>query len=270
MQVTILGCGASTGVPMTGGQWGACDPTNPRNRRRRAAILVRQGRTTVMVDAGPDLREQLNDVQVTDLTAVLITHDHADHCHGIDDLRALNFVTGRPIEVYGAGLHMDRIVERFGYAFGPPPPDGWTWRRPCLRRHDLAATDTAFTLGSGPDRLAVRVFEQGHGQGISLGFRFGPVAYSTDVSHLDTTAMAALAGVDTWIVTCLRDQPHGGHAHFDRTMEWIAQVRPRRAILTHMNNLMDYESVRRRCPPGVEPAHDGMVIDLPDGGDEPR
>src|SRR5690606_1681647 len=243
MRVTILGCGGSFGVPLIGGHWGACDPTNPKNRRRRVSILVEEGDTTLLVDTTPDMREQLLDADGKRVDAVLYTHAHADHSHGLNDLRALAHLMGRPIDIYGNAATLADLTTSFAYAFRTD--ENAVYKR-IVVAHEI----------TGPLRLGgvdVVPFEQDHGFGAkTLGFRFGRVAYSTDVVELDDAAFRALEGVEIWIVDCLRFEPHPTHAHFERTMSWIERVKPRRAVLTHMNQAMDYEEVRRRCPPGVE------------------
>lgn len=255
MKVTILGCGGSSGVPLIGNVWGDCDPAEPRNRRRRVSILVEEGETKILVDASPDLREQFLDAGVDRLTAVILTHAHADHVHGIDDLRSINYLMQAPLPLYATPDTLAEVGRRFGYALEPPriPP---TFYRPVLTPMPIAGS--SFTVGG----IEVRCFEQDHGYGTTLGLRFGKVAYSTDVVKLPPESIAALEGIDTWIVDCLRPTPHPTHAHFDRVLEWVAQVKPRRAVLTHMGHLMDYRRTAERCPPGMEPAHDGMVIEV--------
>ena len=255
MRVTILGCGSSGGVPILSATgWGACDPNDPRNRRRRVSILVEHNDTTLLVDTSPDLKHQLWDLQCFHLDAVLYTHDHADHVHGIDDLRPLNFVRKSPIPAYGTAETLDLISQRFGYIFSDFDE---TIFRPSLdgRTFDYSGL---FTVGG----LEVTPFEQDHGFSTTAGFRFGPIAYSTDVKTLSEAAFAALDGVDTWIVDCLHERPHKTHSHLEQTLAWIARVQPRRAILTHMSHWLDYETLARRLPAGVEPGIDGMVIDL--------
>jgi phosphoribosyl 1,2-cyclic phosphate phosphodiesterase len=255
MRVTILGCGGSSGVPLIGNFWGDCDPGEPRNRRRRVSILVEQGDTRVLVDASPDLREQLLDAKVGKLAAVVLTHAHADHLHGIDDLRAVNFHMQAPLPLYGTRATLREVDRRFGYALMPLPAGG-DYYRPALVPTPIDGAD--FRVGS----IDFQCFEQDHGIGGStLGLRFGPFAYSTDVVRLPPAAFEMLAGVEIWIVDCLRFTPHPTHAHFDLAMDWIRRVKPRRAVLTHMGHLMDYRTVAARCPEGVEPGYDGMVVE---------
>jgi phosphoribosyl 1,2-cyclic phosphate phosphodiesterase len=241
---------------MIGGIWGDCDPANPRNRRTRASILVEQGGTTLLVDTGPELRLQLASVGVSKLDGVLYTHAHADHCHGIDDLRGINNINGQPIDVYGDSDTLRQLRERFAYCFQPPVKPGHYAARPSLIPYTITEP---FTVGA----IDVVPFVQDHGFSESLGFRFGPIAYSTDVVRLSEEAFRTLEGVDTWIVDCVRLEPaHPVHAHWEITRGWIERVKPRRAVLTHMNHTMDYDTLARLLPPGVEPGYDGMVLEV--------
>jgi phosphoribosyl 1,2-cyclic phosphate phosphodiesterase len=256
MKVTILGCGGSNGVPLIGGNWGACNPDNPRNRRLRASILVEHDGTRLLVDSSPDLRQQLLASGGGWLDAVIYTHGHADHLHGIDDLRMVNVVRQAPLDAYADARTLAQIRERFGYVLEPLSPSGeGHFYKPCLVPREIAGP---FRVGE----VEAVPFEQDHGFSKTLGFRFGAFAYSTDVWQLDDAAFAVLAGVKVWVVDCLRWEAHGTHSHFDRTLEWIARVKPERAILTHMNHTMDYDAVAARCPPGVEPAYDGLLLDI--------
>jgi phosphoribosyl 1,2-cyclic phosphate phosphodiesterase len=256
MKVTVLGCGPSGGVPLIGNDWGACDPINPRNRRRRASILVQDGDATVLVDTSPDLREQLLEAGVGRVDAILYTHAHADHLHGIDEIRSLNRATKQAIPIYASSETLEEIRKRFGYIFAPVNPRFTTvFYKPALEPH----------IVSGPFPAAgipVIPFVQDHGTVRSLGYRFGRFAYSTDLVRLDDAGFATLIGIDTWLVDCYRREPHPTHTHLAQTLEWIARVRPRRAILTHMDGALDYETLRRELPPGVEPAYDGLQFEL--------
>lgn len=252
MKVTILGCGTSGGVPRIGPDgalWGACDPTNPKNRRRRVSILVEEGDTRILVDTSPDLREQLLDVGVSSLDAVLYTHDHADHTHGIDDLRAISHVMGHQVDIYGNKRTLKVLNERFGYIFTEMN------NYPPFCKANLIEGPMNF----GP--VEVLPFEQVHGNITSYGFRFGKIAYSTDLNALDEAAFAALEGVETWIIDALRYEPHPTHPHLDLALGWIERVGPKRAILTHMTWDMDYDTLCRELPDGVEPGYDGLVIE---------
>lgn len=256
MKVTVLGCGASGGVPLIGGKWGACDPAEPRNRRRRTSILVESGRTAILVDASPDCRAQLLDAGIDHLDAVIFTHAHADHVHGIDDLRWINVAMGRPIPAYATPATLEEIGSRFGYVFAPldAAAEG-SFYKPCLVP---TAIDGPFRIGG----LDVVPFVQDHGFSVTTGLRIGRFGYSVDVVRLDEDAFAALAGIDVWIVGCLGRTPHPTHAHVDRALEWIARVGPRRAWLSHMSVALDYRTLLAELPPGVEPAYDGLRIDV--------
>jgi len=268
LEATILGCGSSGGVPRIGGPdgagiWGACDPDNPKNRRRRCSLLVRQkgadGTTTVLVDTSPDMREQLIDARVTTLDAVFITHDHADQLHGIDDLRMIAMNMRRRVDVYAEEESFQRILNRFSYCFIQPPGSDYP---AILQAHDIRTPFREFEIAGAGGALPVLAFWQEHGQIRSLGFRFGSIAYSSDVNGLDEAAFAALEGVECWIVDALRYAPHPSHAHVGQTLEWIARVKPKRAILTNLHVDLDYETLRRELLAGVEPAFDGMKIEI--------
>lgn len=266
LEVTILGCGSSSGVPRVGGpdgkgDWGACDPSNPKNRRRRCSILVRRGdiggETSVLVDTAPDLREQLLSAHVSRLDAVLITHDHADQLHGIDDLRAVAYGMRARIDVYSDQATIDAARARFGYCFDTPEGSGYP---PILATRHIPEPFRDFEIDGLGGRITVGTFWQQHGRIRSLGFRFGSIAYSSDVNALDEEAFCSLEGVDCWIVDALRYTPHPTHANVATALEWIARVKPRRAILTNLHIDLDYKALRCELPPGVEPAYDGMVV----------
>jgi phosphoribosyl 1,2-cyclic phosphate phosphodiesterase len=256
MRITVLGCGTSSGVPMIGCDCAVCRSTNPRNRRRRCALLVDWQGQRILIDTGPDLRMQLLDAGVRAIDALIYTHAHADHVHGIDDLRALNNVMGRPIAAYAHRSVFDRIRSRFEYAFQSNQGEQGFWR-PELTPHEI---DGPFQIG----HAEVVPFVQRHGRGESWGFRFGPFAYSTDCDQLDEHAFGVLEGVEVWIADALRDRPHPSHAHLERTLAWIGRVQPRQAYLTHTNHEVDYDEWLARLPAGVEPAYDGLVIELED------
>lgn len=238
------------------GGWGDCDPDNPKNRRRRPSILVESGGSRLLVDTSPDLREQLLAADVWEIDAILYTHAHADHVNGIDDIRSLNFHSRGPIDAYGSRQALDTLIERFGYVF-EPYGDEPRFYRPCLTPHEI----------DGPIRLGgvdITPFWQEHASIPSLGFRFNKFAYSTDVKELSEEAFAILEGVEVWIVDCLSETPHPAHSHLEQTLQWIERVAPRRAVLNHLSHRMDYDKLSAKLPAGVEPAFDGMVIELAD------
>jgi phosphoribosyl 1,2-cyclic phosphate phosphodiesterase len=257
MRITVLGCGGSGGVPLINGNWGSCNPANPKNMRRRVSVLVQEQGVNILIDTSPDLRLQLLDNNVRKIDAVLYTHDHADHCHGIDELRAMSYdKNSQPIDAFGTPVTMAALRQRFGYIFDQAEGGPSGLYRPVLRARDI---DGPFETKG----VSVLPFEQDHGFGsVTTGYRIGGFAYSTDVVDLPAAAKAVLTGLDLWIVDCLRFEPHPTHAHFDRTIGWISELKPKRTILTHLNHMMDYEEVARRCPPGVEPGYDRLTVDL--------
>jgi phosphoribosyl 1,2-cyclic phosphate phosphodiesterase len=261
---TILGCGSSAGVPRVAQGWGACDPNNPKNRRRRCSLLVEKftdaGTTTALVDTSPDLREQLLDANVARLDGVLFTHDHADHTHGIDDLRPLFVHQRRRVDVYADAPTATILHARFGYCFSTRAGSDYP---PILTDHRIAAGETVLVEGQG-GTISALPFMQKHGQGSSLGFRFGGLAYSCDVNGIPDESLKLLRDIDVWIVDALRHTPHPSHFSLEESLEWIERVRPRRAVLTNLHTDLDYETLRRSLPAGIEPAFDGMTIELDD------
>ena len=256
MRVTMLGCGPSWGVPRIGGHWGACDPLNPKNRRRRVSVLVEEGGAVLLIDTSPDLREQLLAADVQRIDAVLFTHAHADHLHGIDDLRSVNWLMRSGIPIFAGAQTLAEINARFGYVFDPVKPDRRSaYYKPVLEPHVI---DGPFSAAGIP----VMPFVQDHGFSQTLGFRIGGFAYSTDVVDLDEAAFAALRGVEFWIVDCIRREEHVTQSHLAKTLGWIERVKPRRAALTHMDESLDYATLCRELPRGVEPGHDGLVVEL--------
>lgn len=258
---TILGCGSSGGVPRPGTGWGACDPNNPKNRRRRCSLLVERkgpdGVTRVLVDTGPDLREQLIDAHVEWLDAILYTHEHADHTHGIDDLRGLFLRGRRRLDVYANDATARMLMTRFAYCFVQPPGSEYP---PIVNMHGLHPSQPLTIDGKGGPITALP-FTQDHGDIEALGFRFGGLAYSSDLHDLPAASTEALAGLDVWIVDALRYHPHPSHFSVADALSWIARLSPKRAILTNMHGDLDYEVLRASLPAGVEPAYDGMRIE---------
>lgn len=260
LRVTILGCGSSGGVPRLGGQWGACDPDNPRNTRRRCSILVERftagEATRVLIDTTPDMRAQLLDAGIGLLDAVLYTHAHADHVHGIDDLRMIVFNRRSRLPVWADTATSDSLITRFGYAFVQPSGSMYP---PIL---DLGTIDGPLTITGAGGPIDFRPFYVDHGKTQALGFRFHDIAYVPDVSDLPPEAWDAVVGLDTWILDALRYTPHPTHAHLALSLDWIARAAPRQAVLTNMHNDLDYATLLGELPPGVTPAHDGMTLDF--------
>jgi len=261
-RLTILGCGSSGGVPRVGNDWGHCDPANPKNRRRRCAALFEKrgpdGVTTVLIDTGPDLREQLLSVRLKHLDGVLYTHDHADHTHGIDDLRGVAFAMKKRVPVWFDAATRDTLISRFGYCFATPPGGSYP---PILEPHDIHAPEMVRIGGRGGTIEAIPLPQQ-HADLMSLGFRIGNVAYSPDISGIPETTLPLLENLDLWIVDALRPMPHPSHFSVKQALEWIARLKVKRAILTHLTAELDYDSLKRELPPNVEPAYDGMVVEF--------
>lgn len=256
MKVTILGCGAAGGVPMISSGWGRCDPANPKNRRRRPSALVEEQGQRILIDTSPDLREQLLSIDTNHLDAVLFTHAHADHLHGIDDLREVNRAMKAPIPVYGSSETLADISLRFDYVFKPLDLTKDTIYKPWLIPN--AVEDGPFTAAG----LEMTAFEQDHGYSRTTGFRIGKMAYSTDLTELPEASMEQLGGLDLWIVGCLLDLPHPTHAHIDKALAWRDRLKPRHMVITHMSPRLDYETLAKSLPQGVEPGYDGMVLTL--------
>ncbi|MEM7618921.1 MAG: MBL fold metallo-hydrolase [Pseudomonadota bacterium] len=260
LKLTILGCGSSTGVPRIGGDWGACDPNNPKNYRRRCSLLVEQeapeGITRVIIDTSPDIRQQLLDTNVDWLDGVLYTHDHADHTHGIDDLRMLVMNKKRRVDVYANTETLGVLQKRFDYCF--TSPEGSVYP-PILNANLVHPGQPVSISGPGGD-IEVLPFLQHHGRIACLGFRFGNVAYSCDLHDLPEETLSHLQNLDVWIVDALRRKPHPTHFNLETTLSWIERVQPKKAILTDMHVDMDYQTLCEELPKHIRPAYDGLVI----------
>ncbi|MEL6265102.1 MAG: MBL fold metallo-hydrolase [Pseudomonadota bacterium] len=263
LRFTVLGCGSSGGVPRIGPEgpnWGACDPGNPRNRRRRCAILVERlapgGRTAVLVDAGPDIREQLIDAGAGWLDAVVFTHDHADHCHGIDDLRMVFFNRRKRLPAYMDPPTEATLMRRFGYVFETPEGSEYP---PILDRLPL---DGPFEIEGPGGAIPFRPFEVPHGPTRALGFRIGPLAYAPDISAMTGDAWEAVAGAELWLLDALRYTPHVSHANVETALAWIQQSGIPRAYLTNLHVDLDYAALDAATPAHVHPAFDGLTLDF--------
>lgn len=262
MKVTMLGCGGSAGLPQIGGadgygDWGRTDSQELRNRRTRASLSIHKAEGQgLLVDSGPDLRTQLIDNGISRINAILYTHAHADHVGGLDDVRILNRILGAPIPAYGTAETMAELQQRFSYAFA-----GWNgtyFGRPVLIPNVIVPGQTVQIAG-----LDVLTIDQDHGFSRSLGLRIGDFAYCTDVVRLDETAFAALQGIKTWIVDCFTPEAdHPTHAGLQTVEGWVRRLQPERTILTHMGPRMDYQTLKAKLPPGIEPGYDGLTIDI--------
>lgn len=273
LRVTILGSGSSGGVPRFGGAdgegaWGDCDPAEPKNRRTRcSALFERAGEggfdhstnTSVLVDTSPDMRQQLLNAKCSRLDAVLYTHDHADQTHGIDDLRVFALAMRQRIPVYIDEATSGVLLKRFDYCFAQTPGSMYP---AILERYEMPENGRAFSIDGPGGPMPVTPFLQRHGAVDSLGFRIGDIAYSSDVVDLPDESFDVLRGVNVWIVDALQYKPHKTHAHLEKTLSWIKRVQPKKAVLTNMHVQMDYQTLRRELPDGVEPAYDGMVIEV--------
>ncbi len=264
---TILGCGSSGGVPRIGNVWGDCDPNEPRNRRLRCSLLLEgfsegsDAPTRIVIDTGADLREQMLAAKVDRVEAVLYTHAHADHTHGIDDLRVLALHNRRRVDVYFDKAAGTRLREAFGYCFVSPPGSDYP---PILNAHEIVAGDVLEVDGPGGS-ITVTVFEQAHGSITSLGFRVGNFAYSCDLSGFPEASFPAITGLDLWVIDALRPTPHPSHLSLPETLEWIARFAPRQAVLTNLHIDLDYARTEAKTPDNVTPAFDGMQIDVTAG-----
>lgn len=262
MRFTILGCGSSGGVPRLGGHWGACDPNNPKNTRRRCSMLVErvstEGITRVLIDTSPDLRAQLLGEGVGELDAVVYTHSHADHVHGLDDLRMIVFNMRRRLPVWADGDTQNDLFSRFGYAFVQPPDSSYP---PIL---DMNTINGPFTITGAGGEVTLTPFKANHGSIDALGFRIADLAYLPDVAHIpEDVWQTHLRDLDVWVLDALRREPHPTHAHLALALDWMARAQPRRGVLTNMHIDLDYDTVNAETPDHITPAYDGMVITRP-------
>ncbi|MGI9462147.1 MAG: MBL fold metallo-hydrolase [Alphaproteobacteria bacterium] len=256
MKITILGSGTSSGIPNIAFGFGDCDPHNPKNIRSRSSIFIENGKDKILIDTTPDVRSQLLREKITDISAVLFTHAHADHCHGIDDLRPLMLKKGKALPTFLTQDTFDKLYKKFPYIFPHPKPNQNIY--PPILNANIILYQKKFTIGN-TDIIA---FAQQHGKEISSGFRIADFAYSTDVSHLNQLAFATLNGITCWIVDALQISPHGSHSNLANTLSWIKRVKPKNAFLTHLSIFMDHDNITAQCPPHVAPLYDGQVLEL--------
>lgn len=261
LRITILGCGSSGGVPRVGGDWGTCDPANPKNRRRRCSIMLEKsgpaGTTRVLIDTSPDLREQMLSANVNEIDGVWYTHEHADHTHGIDELRGFFLRMRKRVPIWADAGTSSMLMSRFAYCFVSPEGSDYP---PILQHHALVA-GSGFSTGGAGGGITALPFNVRHGNIDALGFRIGNVAYTPDLHDLNDEAVAALQGLDLWIVDALKRTPHPSHFSLPETLSWIERLQPRRAILTNMHIDMDYATLCEELPHNVKPAYDGLVLE---------
>ncbi|MFZ5709155.1 MAG: MBL fold metallo-hydrolase [Pseudomonadota bacterium] len=260
LRFTILGCGSSGGVPRIGGIWGACDPSNPRNRRTRCSMLVerieRGNRTRVLIDTSPDMRAQLLAAEVDRLDAVVYTHSHADHVHGLDDLRQIVFNTRRRLAAWADRPTQDALLSRFAYAFVQPEGSSYP---PICNMHTIRGP---FEIDGAGGTVAITPFSVDHGDIGALGFRIGGLVYLPDVLAIPEGAWEHLANLDCWVLDALRRTPHPTHAHLALALEWIERAKPKAAVLTNLHIDLDHAALEAETPPHVSAAYDGMVLEF--------
>ncbi|MCV6597879.1 MAG: MBL fold metallo-hydrolase [Mangrovicoccus sp.] len=258
LRVTILGCGSSGGVPRLGGIWGDCDPENPKNRRRRCSLLIERisdaGTTRALIDTSPDLRNQLLDADVGTLDGVVFTHSHADHVHGLDDLRMVVFNIRQRLKVWADESTQKDLLARFGYAFIQPEGSPYP---PILELQTIAG-DVVINGAGGP--ITLTPIPVNHGTIEALGFRVNGVAYIPDVYEIHEASWPLLDGLECWIIDSLRRTPHPSHSHLEKTLGWIEQVKPSRAVLTNMHIDLDYATLAAETPDHITPAYDGLRL----------
>jgi phosphoribosyl 1,2-cyclic phosphate phosphodiesterase len=260
LSFTILGCGSSGGVPRIVGDWGICDPDEPKNRRLRCSLLVESvkeaGITRVLIDTSPDMREQMLRAKADTLDAVWYTHEHADHTHGIDEVRGYFLRQRKRMPIWADAQTLDMLTTRFAYCFVRPEGSEYP---PIIEPLEIKPGSAIRSAGSG-GAISGQAFILRHGNIDALGFRIGAAAYTPDVNAIPDSALAYLEGLDVWIIDALRRVPHPSHFSLSETLDWVKRLKPKRAILTNMHNDMDYQALLRELPPGVEPAYDGMKI----------
>lgn len=259
---TLLGCSSSPGVPRINGDWGNCDPNNPRNRRTRASFLIEQigpdsGKTTVVVDTGPDFREQMIRAQVAHIDAVIYSHAHADHLHGIDDLRGYFITQRNRIPIHAEPYTMARIEEGFGYCLKTPSGSNYP---PIVAPQIIEDMSAPIEVNGAGGPITLLPLEQQHGDIISIGLRVGNVAYCCDVSDFPDETVAKLSGLDLLVIDALQYRPHPSHLSLEQALAWIARLAPKRVVLTHMHTPLDYETVMAETPSHVEPGYDQYTM----------
>ena len=260
--LTILGCGSSGGVPRIGGDWGKCDPLNPKNRRRRCSVLVTktdgQGTTRVLIDTSPDMRDQMLEANVQSLDGVLYTHEHADHTHGIDELRAFFLKRRAKVQVWADEPTGQMLMNRFAYCFYAAPGSDY----PPILALNRVVPGKPVSIGGAGGTITALPFILHHGNIDALGFRIGNTAYTPDLNGIPDASLDALQGLDLWIVDALKRTPHPSHLSLPETRRWIERLKPTRAIITNMHVDMDFGTLREELPAHIEPAYDGLAVEI--------
>lgn len=260
---TVLGCSSSPGVPRTNGDWGACDPLNPKNKRRRASLLIEQyadngEKTTIVVDTGPDFREQMLSANVTNIDAVIYTHPHADHIHGIDDLRSFAQSSKKRIDIYSNDYTIDHLSTAFGYVIDTPSGSAYP---PIVDAHRITNMDDELVINGPGGAISLQLIDQVHGQIRSIGLRVGKFAYCCDVNEFPEQSVSKLQNLDVLIIDATLMTPHVSHFSLDQAVEWIDRLGAKKAYTTHMHTPLDYEVVLAQTPEHIEPAYDGLQIE---------
>ncbi len=259
MRVTVLGSGSSSGTPSVEAGWGKCDPAEPRNQRLRPSIMVESDKTRVLVDTSPDLRRQLLNHDIQALDAVLLTHGHSDHLHGIDDLRGINRRMNRALPLFSDDVGLATVAQRFPYVLEPLDESATFYYKATLEAHEITPGEP-FAIGD----MSVSAQTQDHGYSQSLGFRLDDFAYTSDLVTMPEESFAALEGVRVWMLGTFSDKPHPTHLDVERALEWVARIKPERCVLTHLGTGLDYQTLKARLadnPIAAEPAYDGMVLE---------
>ena len=257
-KITILGCGSSNGVPSIGLGWGNCNPYNPKNRRLRSSIFVEKQSKKILIDVTPDFREQALTHNINHIDAIFFTHAHADHTHGIDDLRWINIAMQKPINIYASAITLSDIENRFGYVFKPLASGINFFYKPVLISHTITQDIQDLTVSG----IKITTFKQYHGACNSLGLKIGNFVYSTDVVDFPEDSKKYLYNLDVWVVDCLRYNPHKTHAHLNKVLGWVEEFKPKKVYMTHMSILFDYQKAILDTPKNVLPAYDGLIINL--------
>ena len=250
MKIRILGCGSSFGVPLIGNKFGNCDKNNPKNYRLRPSIVIYYKNKNILIDTSPDLRYQLLQANCQRINAVLYTHMHADHIHGLNDLRSLRLISKNMIPAWGSKETINYLEDNFSYMFKPS------------KLYEPIMYSNLISENFKIDDIEVTAFQHNHGNVDCTTYRINNFAYSTDIKEFYEGTLNKLKNIDVWVIGCLRMDSHPSHANYDKIIEYINYVKPKKAYLTHLTGLMDYQELLDRCPNNVEPAYDGLEFEI--------